>query len=370
MSEKKLRLAVIHPEAGVSSSGGSQLNAIELSEVLSERFELNLLSAKHCGDFSKVIPCIPRSHVKKWQKIGLIDRILSFFFTYPGLFIESASSFITYTCYLLFKKYDVLYPNNDYGGLAVSSIIRKLKGTPFIYTEHAGLKGDGAVMARDLKFKPDCFIVFNYEMYEKAKSLSPSQRIEIIPNGVDLKKFSDFGEIYHHNLPGKVVLYVASLLKENLKRLELTISAVEKMDDVSLLVCGSGQDKPHYESLASKLIETSRFKIISVEFNEMPSVYRSADVFTLPSKDEPFGRVYLEAMACGLPVVATDDSMRRQLVGEAGYVCDVEEVDIYKETLQKALNREWGDLPIRQAEKYGLTSVADQYEKIIRSVAR
>jgi glycosyltransferase involved in cell wall biosynthesis len=369
VSEKKLKLAVIHPEAGVSSSGGSQLNAIELSEVLAEHFELNLLSAKYCREFSKVIPCIPRSLVKKWQRFGLIDRFLSFFFTYPGLVIESASSFITYTCYLLFKRYDVLYPNNDYGGLSVSYIIRKLKGTPFIYTEHAGLKGEGAVMERDLKFKPDCFIVFNHEMYERAKILSPTQRIEIIPNGVDLKKFSHLGDRYKHGLPGRVVLYVASLLKENLKRLELTISSVEKMDGVSLLVCGSGQDKPYYESLASKLIDDSRFKIVSVDFDEMPNVYRAADVFTLPSKDEPFGRVYLEAMACGLPVVATDDSMRRQLVGEAGYVCEVEDVDKYSESLQKALDRDWGDLPIQQAEKYSLTSVAAQYEKIIRSVA-
>ncbi|RUP76219.1 glycosyl transferase family 1 [Alteromonas sp. KS69] len=370
MGNEKLKVAVIHPEAGVSSSGGSQLNAIELTNAFSESFDVNLLSAKACSKHSKVIPCIPRSTVKNWQKNKLVDRFLTLFFSYPGLFIESVSSFFSYTIYLLFKKYDVLYPNNDYGGLATSSVIRSLRGTPFIYTEHAGLKGDGKVMARDLKFKPDCFIVFNQDMYVKAKVLAPNQRVEIVPNGVDLSRFNRIGEKFEHGLQGKVVLFVASLVRGNLKRLELTISAIEKMDDVCLLVCGSGQDKPYYESFANKLIEDSRFKIVSVDFDEMPNVYRAADVFTLPSKDEPFGRVYLEAMACGLPVVATDDSMRRQLVGEAGYVCEVEDVDKYSESLQKALDRDWGDLPIQQAEKYSLTSVAAQYEKIIRSVAK
>ena len=38
----------------------------------------------------------------------------------------------------------------------------------------------------------------------------------------------------------------------------------------------------------------------------MPIVYRSADMFTLPSIDEPFGLCYVEAMASGLTVVAPD----------------------------------------------------------------
>ncbi len=57
-------------------------------------------------------------------------------------------------------------------------------------------------------------------------------------------------------------------------------------------------------------------------------------------EDEPFGQAYIQAMACGLPTVATDDEMRRNIVGDAGILCDVTQIDTYASAIATALTRD------------------------------
>ncbi len=364
----KKKVAVIHPEAGFSSSGGSQLSAYEMAEHLAKFFDVKLLSSSKCSELSVVIPCIPRGKVKKAQRNKIVDWFLTRFVSNPSLLIESITSFLTYTPYLIFKRCDVIYPNNDYGGLAVAVVIRKLFKTPILYTERAGMVSNGKVLRRNLKFKPDCLVVFNEETKAYVHSIAPKQRVEIIPNGVNLGKFSPEGEKFDHGLNGKVALTVGALNKQNHKRIDLAIEAVSQLNDVSLLICGDGPDVQFFADLCEEKLGKGRFKIVKVDFADIPKVYRSADVFTLPSVDEPFGRVYLEAMASGLPVVATDDAMRRVLIGHAGLVCDVTNPNEYSNCVSKALSEDWKNKPIEQSAGYSWERVAEQYADVINSL--
>lgn len=359
------KIAVIHPEAGFSSSGGSQLSAYEMAEHLASFYDVSLLSASQCSEHSVAIPCIPRGKVKKAQRNKMIDWLLTRFVSNPSLLIESISSFLTYTPYLLFKRCDVVYPNNDYGGLAVAAVIRKLFKTPILYTERAGMVSNGKVLRRNLKFKPDCLVVFNEETKSYVQSIAPQQRVEIIPNGVNLAKFSPSGEKFEHGLKGKVLLTVGALNRQNHKRIHLAIEAVSQLDDVSLLICGDGPDVQLFQQLCESKLGGSRFKIVKVDFADIPNVYRSVDAFTLPSEDEPFGRVYLEAMASGLPVIATDDAMRRTLIGNAGVVCDVTNVAEYADAIAVTLKKDWGKIPVEQAADYSWERVALRYAEVI-----
>lgn len=364
----KKKVAVIHPEAGFSSSGGSQLSAYEMAEHLAKFFNVKLLSSSKCSELSVVIPCIPRGKVKKAQRNKIVDWLLTRFVSNPSLLIEAITSFLTYTPYLLFKKADVIYPNNDYGGLAVAYVARKIYKTSILYTERAGMVSGGKVLRRNLKFKPDCLVVFNEETKRYARSINPQQRVEVIPNGVNLSLFSPSGEKFDHGLSGSVVLTVGSLNRRNHKRLHLAVDAVSKVPDGALLICGDGPDKQYFEELCSRKLGPSRFKIVTVDFSDIPKVYRSVDLFSLPSEDEPFGRVYLEAMASGLPVVATDDAMRRTLIGNAGFVCNVEDSQEYSLALKAALDKDWENLPIEQASNYSWQNVAERYAEVINSM--
>jgi len=69
-------------------------------------------------------------------------------------------------------------------------------------------------------------------------------------------------------------------------------------------------------------------------------------------------------MACGLPVVATDDPIRREIVEEAGLFVDPDDTEKYAQTLQQALAIKWGNKPLQQASKFAWSNIAAAYEKI------
>ena len=131
-------------------------------------------------------------------------------------------------------------------------------------------------------------------------------RVELIPNGVDIERFQP-------GLPQKaefgfpqgrlIVLMVSALIPS--KRVEAGIEAVSKIPDGHLVVAGDGPLRAEVNSLAAKLLP-DRFTRLSVPPQKMPSLYRSANVFLHLSKIEPFGNVFLEAMASGLPIVGCD----------------------------------------------------------------
>jgi glycosyltransferase involved in cell wall biosynthesis len=103
---------------------------------------------------------------------------------------------------------------------------------------------------------------------------------------------------------------------------------------------------------------------------DMPGYYAACDVFSLPSLNEAFGIVYIEAMACNKPVVATDDPSRREIIGQAGLLCDVTNANEYAQTLQQALSRDWGTLPTQQAQPYSWQQVSAQFAHAIQSVIK
>ena len=80
---------------------------------------------------------------------------------------------------------------------------------------------------------------------------------------------------------------------------------------------------------------------------------------------EAFGIVYVEAMASGLPVVATDDENRREIIGDAGLFVDPENIEEYAQTLGKALKTDFGEKPRQQAKKFSWDKIASQYEQIM-----
>jgi glycosyltransferase involved in cell wall biosynthesis len=65
-----------------------------------------------------------------------------------------------------------------------------------------------------------------------------------------------------------------------------------------------------------------RFTRLSLPAEQMPSLYQTADVFLHLSIEESFGNVFVEAMACGLPVVAHDSDRLRWIVGDSEFLCD------------------------------------------------
>ncbi len=263
---------------------------------------------------------------------------------------------------LLKKRYDVIIPTN---GRLQALIVRKITWLTGAKMIISGQSGKGLDDRINLYSFPDAFIALSSKALGWAKKVNPLVKSVYIPNGVDLKKFTLQGPSLQVHLKKPVVLAVGAFTKQ--KRMDLAIKAIAKID-ASLLMVGGGGDLKEKLREEGKNLLGERFELISVPFEKMPEVYRAADVFTLPSaSSESFGNVLVEAMASGLPVVATDDPIRREIVGDAGVLVDPANITHYAEAIESVLKGEWSKKAIQQAKKYDWDIIATQYEKILAS---
>ncbi|MBW4698329.1 MAG: glycosyltransferase family 4 protein [Aphanocapsa lilacina HA4352-LM1] len=359
------RVVLIHPSAGVNLSGGAEVFSIEMARQLSEHFEVELLSGADCGPWSIPTGGIPRTRAREFFEHPKLAPLWKPFVDAPEIWSEHLTNFLPCLWHLLRRPADLIFPNNDIGGLAVACLVRALSGTPVLFTEHCGLVGGGRLLERNLGFRPDHLVALSEEIAERVRSRSPQQSVAVIPNGVDLARFSPHGDRADLGLEGPVVLCVASLWQGGHKRVHLAIEAVSRLSGVSLLICGDGRDLPYFAALGEQKLGAGRFRIATFPYAQMPAVYRACRAFTLPSIDEPWGLCYLEAMASGLGVVATDDAVRRLIVGDGGLLCDVTDVDTYAAALRRVLAGDWRERAQKSATRFGWERVALAYRDVM-----
>lgn len=145
----------------------------------------------------------------------------------------------------------------------------------------------------------------------------PKKKVVVVPHGVDISRFSGKTTKKSKNLR---LLFVGPL--EERKGIRYLIEALAMATDihknVELIVIGDGRERKNLESLVKRLeLKNIEFKGY-LEDEELIEHYNMADIFVFPSLKEGFGQVLVEAMACGLPIVATDASAIPEVVGNAG----------------------------------------------------
>lgn len=317
MAQKKIKIAFLSRYLN-QVHRGAETYVLELSKRLANKFDIEILSGTESDDLSKIIS----------------------------------------------GKYDLVIPTNGRWQAFKASLGRMAGNYKLLVSGQAGIGKDD--LWNIIFCLPDFYVAITE--YEKswAKKFAWRTKVVKINNGVDLEKFSLNGKRINFNLPGPIILAVGAL--EWYKHHELVIEAVAKLKKGSLVIVGSGSQFEKLTRLGNeKLI--GRFKIVSYNFKDMPSVYRSADVFTLPSWDrESFGIVYVEAMASGLPIVAPDDPPRQEIVDGAGVLTEVNDINKYTVALEEALDKNWGQLPRQQAEKFSWDKIAGDYEKLIEEM--
>ncbi|ONH23659.1 glycosyltransferase [Pseudofrankia asymbiotica] len=150
------------------------------------------------------------------------------------------------------------------------------------------------------------------EAFELVRMGAPRRRISVVPCGVDLSFFRPDGPADEPG-PGRARLLFVGRLVER-KGVGNVVSALAKVPDAELVVAG-GPDPADLDvdaevgrlrALAAQEGVADRVRFLGrVEHHRLPELYRSADVVTCVPWYEPFGIVPLEAMACGVPVVAS-----------------------------------------------------------------
>jgi len=267
--------------------------------------------------------------------------------------------------YLLSQKFDVVIPVNGGWQSFLVRLVTWFYGGKMVISGQSGIGWDDAI---NLWSFPDVFVALSSYAQKWAIKVNPFVKVSYIPNGVDIEKFRKSQVKLELNLPHPIILCVAALEKS--KRIELAIAAVSKIKNASLLVVGRGSLREKLEKRGRKLLG-GRFKIIKAKYSDMPKVYNSCDIFTLPSCSfHSFEIVLVEAMACNLPVVANDDPIRKEIVGDAGILIDPTDASAYSKALQEAINKNWGERPRRQAEKFSWEKIASRYENLFKELIR
>jgi glycosyltransferase involved in cell wall biosynthesis len=149
--------------------------------------------------------------------------------------------------------------------------------------------------------------------------------VRVIPNGIDVARFSVVPRA-HHNIR---ILYSGNLSKR--KGADLLGPIAEKLDMGIELWIASGLKGRDYARQRSPNMKT----LGSISYDEMPALYNQVDILVVPSLREGFCLVAAEAMACGLPVVASKCSAMPELIveGESGFLVEPEDASGFADRL-------------------------------------
>ena len=223
-------------------------------------------------------------------------------------------------------------------------------------------------------WKQASMVVANSEGLKRiALGTIPDFPIEVIPNGVDVERFRK--KQYNDETEKSVrILFVGRISYE--KGLQYLLPALSRLDTTYRLeIVGEGKFRSDIENLSRKLGLSNRVVIRGwVPQSELPVIYRSADIFVLPSTSEGMPNVVLEAMSSGIPVVATRVPGSEELVrdGINGFLVEKEDIDDLFYALNRLirrpqLRREMGQAGREIALKYQWDNVASSYLKLIGS---
>ena len=195
-------------------------------------------------------------------------------------------------------------------------------------------------------------------------------RCALIPNGVDTSRFRPGNRdraAFDLELETPTVIMVSAMIPS--KNVASGVDAVSRIPDARLVVAGDGPLRDQLRAQAERLMP-GRYRQIQVSSERMPDLYRAADVFLHLSKDESFGNVYVEALACGLPVVAYDLPRTRWIVGDAGMLCPSEDSGELARVISTALNAgtDLSDRSVARASLFNWQEIARQYRTFFAQV--
>jgi glycosyltransferase involved in cell wall biosynthesis len=198
------------------------------------------------------------------------------------------------------------------------------------------------------------------------KELGYCGNVQVIYNGVDTNMF--FTKQKKETVLIKV-LFSGNLIRR--KGVDLLPLIADKLNaNIEILYTTGLRTKKKLPA------HTNLKNIGAVPYSYMPKVYQDADILLFPTVREGFGLAAAEAMACGLPVVATNCSSLPELIvnGKGGYLCELGNVDEFAARINElaaspALRREMGEYNRAKVEKmFTLDRMVKEYQDLFQEV--
>ena len=180
-------------------------------------------------------------------------------------------------------------------------------------------------------------------------------KIHVVPYGVDTGAFKKRRSHPNPNKPFRVI-FIGSLIQR--KGLSYLLDAVKQLNsrNIEVVLCGRG-------TVDTDLID--HYKALNIEVkiglprDELVELIHGCDVFVLPSLVEGFAHVIVEAMACGLPIITTENTCGPDVIveGEHGFIVPIRDATAIARHLQWGLDNRaqlaaMGDNAAQQAQQF------------------
>jgi glycosyltransferase involved in cell wall biosynthesis len=219
-------------------------------------------------------------------------------------------------------RFDVVHCHSGYPASYVAAAFKNWCGVPFVVRPHGTdilpgrrIRSHAGIESRLKRSLAAADAVIAQGRFLKGVLLElglDKRRVHTIHNGVDLAAFRQFEKFPH---PQPYVLAMGTL--KDLKGFDILLRAYARLENprCDLLIGGSGPERDNLHRLAGELKIAKRVRFVGfVESQRKIDLYRSAEFFVCPSRIESFANVILEALAAGLPIVASDVGGNSELV--------------------------------------------------------
>ena len=218
-------------------------------------------------------------------------------------------------------------------------------------------------------FGCDGLVCTNPDFYERNRK---NWNCVLIPNGVDVARFTPgASQRGAFGLPPDrmIILMVSALV--DFKRVIAGVEAVGRLPEAHLVVAGDGPLREKVLQRANEVLP-GRFTLLSAPPSQMPDLYRSADVFLHMAFQEAFGNVYVEALACGLPVVGHDSARLRWILADVGYFVDSNDAEAVAAAVTRAAQSGIADRDRRvaRAAEFSWSQIGARYRTFLQEVAK
>lgn len=240
-----------------------------------------------------------------------------------------------------------------------------------------------AVWSRKLLDKVDAVVVPTKKVRNLLYDYEVSQRVEVIPTGIDLRKYSarisaEEKEMKKELLgipkENKVLVNVGRLAKE--KNLEEILEYIKKMErkDITFLLVGDGPYRKELERKTEEMGLTGQVVFAGmVDPSEVGSYYQLGDIFVSASNSETQGLTYVEALASGVPALCRKDECLEGVITDGYNGFQYDSYEYFKMHLEYMLEDEeryqtMAEQAMDDAVRFSTWEFGNKVEQVYRQV--
>jgi glycosyltransferase involved in cell wall biosynthesis len=212
----------------------------------------------------------------------------------------------------------------------------------------------------------------------RTQAIFPPEIVKVIHNGIDIDRFTSGRESIHRKAGKRRVGTIGHLapIKGHDDFIRAAAIVCSKRDDVEFIIAGedksrTGENRRSLEGLIGKLGLKQRIHLFGW-IDDIATLLPSFDLFVSPSRAEPFGLSIVEAMAAGVPVIATASQGAREILepNQTGRLIPIGDVEAMAKEITELLedgserDRLARNAQIAARERFSLERMVDETEKL------